>query len=237
MKHKLYIIISVLIIAVLAFGSVRVLAQGCLLSGSQSAQDQFLNSRADRNGDCDYPLPPSSPAVALAQPSVIPALGAPGFSLSYASTIGDPTVGYFEDTTHLNFPYGVGMDGSHVWIADSYGNRALYFNNDGSFVQQIGKAGFSSAVSGTELEWISDVAVDSLGQIWTGLRTTSPALILLAISSATWVSPGLLGQGLALSALLKASPSIPQAMPMSAMAITTASRFSTRWVTGSIPLV
>jgi sugar lactone lactonase YvrE len=164
MKHKLYLIISVLIIAVLAFGSVRVLAQGCPLSGSQSSHDQSLNSRADRNGDCDYPLPPSSPAVELAQPSVIPALGAPGFSLSYASTIGDPTVGYFEDTTHLNFPYGVGTDGSHVWIADSYGNRALKFSNDGS-VQQV-KAGFSSAVSGTELEWVSDVAVDSLGQIW-----------------------------------------------------------------------
>jgi sugar lactone lactonase YvrE len=42
----------------------------------------------------------------------------------------------------------------------------LKFSNDGSFVQQIGKAGFASGASGTELEWISDVTVDDLGQVW-----------------------------------------------------------------------
>jgi sugar lactone lactonase YvrE len=79
---------------------------------------------------------------------------------------GTSEAAYLEDTTHINSPYGVAADGTNVVIADSSGNRALKFTSSGSFVMQIGRAGFRYGASGTELEWIADVAVDSSGNIW-----------------------------------------------------------------------
>jgi len=93
-------------------------------------------------------------------------LGQPGLSFRYVQTFGESEVAYYEDTSHIVYPFGVGTDGTHVWIADSDGVRALKFTHTGSFVMQIGQAGFSSGVEGTDLGWIADVAVDSSGNIW-----------------------------------------------------------------------
>jgi len=92
-------------------------------------------------------------------------LGEPGLSFRYVKTLGESEVAYFDDAAHLNGPYGVGSDGTHVWIAECEGRRALKYSSDGSFVMQIGKAGFRYG-TGTTLECLSDVATDSGGNVW-----------------------------------------------------------------------
>jgi len=104
-------------------------------------------------------------AAAGANASTI-ALGAPGTNFRYLKTFGVTAEAYFSDTTHLNFPAGLGTDGSNVWIAEGHGNRALKYTSSGSFVTQIGVSGFRYGAAGTELECPSDVAVDSGGNIW-----------------------------------------------------------------------
>ncbi len=78
---------------------------------------------------------------------------------------------YFDDNTHINHPYGLGTDGTNVWIADSYGLRVMKFSNTGSFLMKIGKAGFRHGVPApspaqVHLDWITDVTVDSAGNFW-----------------------------------------------------------------------
>lgn len=93
--------------------------------------------------------------------------GQPGLSFRYVQTLGATEVAYFEDTTHINYPYGVGTDGTNVWIADSNGLRALKYSSTGAFIKQIGKAGFrNGAGTNIDLDWIADVAVDGSGNIW-----------------------------------------------------------------------
>ena len=122
-------------------------------------------------GDRGHPIHPLGPRGAPALGGVDVNLGEPGFTMRYEGTYGVVEQGYFEDTTHLNFPYGIWAGGSTTWIADSYGNRALNFDNSGVFLRQIGTAGFSSGVEGTDLDWIADVAVDSSGGTWLVDRT------------------------------------------------------------------
>ncbi len=92
-------------------------------------------------------------------------LGQPGTSFRYVQRFGTTEMAYFEDTTHIYESYGVGTDGTNVWIAESWGCRALKFTNAGAFVMQIGKAGFREA-AGTSLDYVTDVAVDGSGNIW-----------------------------------------------------------------------
>jgi len=96
--------------------------------------------------------------------SAVP-LGQPGLSFRYLRTFGEMEVAYFDDPDHLNRPYGVGTDGIHVWIAECDGRRALKYASDGTFLMQIGKAGFRD-FAGTTLNCLTDVAVDSNGNIW-----------------------------------------------------------------------
>jgi streptogramin lyase len=93
-------------------------------------------------------------------------LGDTGFSLRYKNSYGVVEQAYIEDTEHLNFPYGVWAGGNEIWIADTVGNRALRFSSTGSFLQQIGRAGFPNNAEGISLEWVADVGVDSQGNIW-----------------------------------------------------------------------
>jgi hypothetical protein len=118
---------------------------------------------------------PTKPFVRTAMPfagtSVAPrsprALGQPGFSLRYVQTFGVVAEAYNSTTTHINYPYGIGSDGTNVWIAESLGDRALKYASDGTFLMQIGKAGYrDGAGSNTSFDWLSDVAVDGSGNIW-----------------------------------------------------------------------
>lgn len=92
-------------------------------------------------------------------------LGEPGLSFRYVDTFGVTEEAYIEDSAHLAWPYGVGTDGANVWIADSWGIRAVKFANTGAFLMQIGTAGFRYG-SGVSLDYVVDVAVDSSANIW-----------------------------------------------------------------------
>jgi PKD repeat protein len=92
-------------------------------------------------------------------------LGQPGLSFRYVGTFGETEVAYFDDSSHLNGPQGVGTDGTHVWIAECEGRRALKYAADGIFQTQVGDAGFRYG-TGTTLECLSDVAVDGSGNTW-----------------------------------------------------------------------
>ena len=74
---------------------------------------------------------------------------------------------YFDDTAHLNYPYGVTTDGTNVWIADSDGLRAVKYGSDGTFVSRIGKTGFRYG-TGQSLEFVADVGVDGEGNLARG---------------------------------------------------------------------
>ena len=80
-------------------------------------------------------------------------------------TFGETERAYFDDTAHLNYPYGLTTDGNTVWIADSLGLRAVKYGSDGTSVTQIGKTGFRYG-TGQSLEFVADVGVDSTGNIW-----------------------------------------------------------------------
>ena len=70
------------------------------------------------------------------------AIGQPGLSFRHMQTFGETERAYFDDTTHLNYPYGLTTDGNNVWVADSDGLRAVKYRSDSTFVSQIGKTGF-----------------------------------------------------------------------------------------------
>ena len=115
-----------------------------------------------------YSLPTSSvePTSVLVTSGLSFSLGEPGTSYRYDSILGTTEEPYLEDQAHFISPYGVGTYSTTLWIADSDAHRALSFENDGSFISQVGKGGVPYAIEGTYLDWITDVAVDSQGHIW-----------------------------------------------------------------------
>ncbi len=96
---------------------------------------------------------------------VIPPLGQPGLSFRYVQTFGEAETAYQEDNNHFYNVVGLGVDGDTLWATDSWGDRVLKFDANGNFLQKIGKAGFEYA-TGTSLDYLSDVAVDNIGNIW-----------------------------------------------------------------------
>jgi len=105
----------------------------------------------------------NSQTATAAAPAV--AIGQPGLSFRYVQTFGETERAYFDDTAHLNYPYGLTTDGNNVWVADSDGLRAVKYANDGTFLAQIGKSGFRYG-TGQSLGFVADVGVDSAGNIW-----------------------------------------------------------------------
>ena len=157
---KLSILLSVMLIAGWLVGPV--VGQGTLEASTDAAQ--ALTPETQEIGeDGGFPTPSGSGVVVASGPV---ALGEPGFNLRYLSTYGSPESAYLEDTTHLNYPYGLWAGGSEVWIAESAGSRALRYASDGTFQQQIGRAGYPASYEGISLEWIADVSVDGSGDIW-----------------------------------------------------------------------
>ncbi len=105
------------------------------------------------------PVADASPAA----PSV--PIGPPGLSFRYAQTFGTTGAPYFADTSHINYPWGVGAAGNAVWIGEHFGLRALKFTNDGAFVSSIGQVG-NSDFDDYYIGELFDVAVDSGGNTW-----------------------------------------------------------------------
>lgn len=98
------------------------------------------------------------------------ALGQPGLSFRYVRTLGQVETPYFDDTDHLNRPYGLGTDAANVWIAEAEGLRALKYGSDGTLLKQLGKAGFRQGIVvsnvNTDLHFVTDVSVDAVGNVW-----------------------------------------------------------------------
>jgi len=94
------------------------------------------------------------------------ALGEPGFSLRYLTEYGERDVAFFEDSDHFVYPFGLGTDGTNIWIADTSASRAVKFASDGTYLAQIGTAGDRDAISDTTLDTVGDVGVDASGNIW-----------------------------------------------------------------------
>lgn len=144
----------------------------------------------DQAWDESQPLPnrperEASPA-ALASPAI--PIGPAGLSFSYMQTLGTTEVPYLADTTHLNYPWGLGVAGNAVWIGEFWGGRALKFTNDGTFISSIGQAG-SRDYEGYYIGEIADVAVDSASNTW----LSNSSQVLKFDSSGAYVST--LGEG------------------------------------------
>lgn len=112
------------------------------------------------------PLPFTQEATGAAVGAAAVPLGQPGLSFRYVETFGVTEQAYISDTTHLNYPVGVGTDGINVWIAEMPGRRAIKFASDGAYQGiQIGVAGYD-LFQGQTIWRMTDVAVDGGGNIW-----------------------------------------------------------------------
>ena len=118
---KWFAIVSLLVILVL------LLPIGTIAQGSQ------LFASLPRDGDpsfSNYPNPSSGSGTQIA--SAAATLGEPGLNFRYVETFGETEMAYFTDTLHINSPFGLGTDGTDVWIADSDGGRVLKCASGGS---------------------------------------------------------------------------------------------------------
>ncbi len=166
-----------LTVLVLVVSLVLVLALAASAQGPEPSRPEVQPTPVPSEPSGDFtPQKINAPAVALGQP---------GLSFRYVQTFGYTETAWLEDTSHLNFPYGVGVDGNNVWIADQFGLRALKFSNSGAFAQQIGKAGFRDA-TGQSINQLRDVAVDGSSNIW--LVDSSVHHLLKFNSSGAYVS-------------------------------------------------
>jgi hypothetical protein len=99
------------------------------------------------------------------EPATVP-LGAPGLSYRYVRTFGESTKAYLPDTQHINYPYGIGTDGTSLWVGEMWGNRLLKYDSEGNIQALLGQAGFAENNDDTSFWDITDVTVDSDGNIW-----------------------------------------------------------------------
>jgi PKD repeat protein len=105
----------------------------------------------------------SADVIAPAVPTI--PIGQPGLSFRHVQTLGETGVPYFEDTSHLNYPWGIDATGSTLWIGELWGGRALKFANDGGFVASIGQTG-TRDYEDYYIGEVFDVAVDGGGNTW-----------------------------------------------------------------------
>jgi tripartite motif-containing protein 71 len=187
MMKKLSILLSVMLIA--GWFAAPVAGQ---VTQELTVSAETLTPPAEESGEDGQPPIPTGSGVNVATGPVT--LGEAGFNLRYLGTYGTSEAAYLEDTTHLNYSYGLWAGGSEVWVADSAGNRALRYTSDGTFQQQIGRAGYPASYEGISLEWIADVSLDGSGSIWLvdklahHLVRFSPAGQFLAEVGEAWVS-------------------------------------------------
>jgi len=152
-----------------------VLILGILLSLPVAARGPDLSAVPQPGGSLDREVPiwdgslagcpPSSAHAELAGLGPEEELGEPGLSFRYEQTFGTTEAAYIEDSTHFYNVAGLACDGTNVWIADLWGIRALKFDSSGSYLQQIGAAGFRYG-SGASLDLVNDVGVDNEGNVW-----------------------------------------------------------------------
>jgi hypothetical protein len=94
--------------------------------------------------------------------------GLPGTAYRYVRTFGVTETAYYEDGTHLAYPFGVGVDGlDNLWVGEILGARAMqYDTSDGSFLTSLGTAGLIGLADDTHFYGVADVATDGDGDVW-----------------------------------------------------------------------
>jgi len=108
------------------------------------------------------PLLPANQGVSPTSVTV----GTSGLSFRYVQTFGVTGEPYFADTTHLNRPNGLFMDGSNnLYVTEESGNRVLKYNSSGSNLLALGTVGVCNTGDYTFCS-PSDVALDGNGNIW-----------------------------------------------------------------------
>jgi hypothetical protein len=111
------------------------------------------------------------------------ALGQPGLSYRLVSQLGVTNGPYFSDLAHLNQPFGLVASGNAIWIGEMMGDRIIKFGSDGSYLGvQIGKAG---AYTDHPLSWVSDLALDSSGNVW--IASTDASYVVAYDASGNFV--------------------------------------------------
>ena len=94
------------------------------------------------------------------------ALGQPGTSFRFVKQFGVTQTPYIVDTTHINRPQGLFMDGSdNLYVVEEQGYRLLRYNSSGANTLSIGKAGVSYT-DNYVFSSSNDVTVDHAGNIW-----------------------------------------------------------------------
>jgi len=176
MVHKKWFIRTVLLLALL-------LPLGATAQGPQPP----TSPSPSWDGDRSFPRPAAPGDVEAQSVSPAVALGEPGLSFRYVETFGVTEMAYFEDANHLNYPYGVGTDGTgNLWVAEISGARAMKYTGGGSFVMSIGTAGLIGRADDTHFYNPADVAVDGGGNIW--VVDGSPARVVKYDSAGNYLT-------------------------------------------------
>jgi uncharacterized protein YjiK len=111
------------------------------------------------------PLQTSATKTSAVQSPAI-ALGQPGLSYRYVQTFGITETPYFSDTTHLNRPQGLFVDGSNnLYVVEEQGHRLLRYNSSGVNTLVIGTAGMNYT-DDYVFSSPAGVALDASGNIW-----------------------------------------------------------------------
>ncbi len=101
MNHRLFHLIILLSLLASLAGTGSALAQGPLPPMPPGTP---VPAPWDPMGSPAHPLPNLAPSTDLSAQTLM--LGQPGFSYRYVQTLGTTGVGYFDDTAHLNYPFG-----------------------------------------------------------------------------------------------------------------------------------
>ncbi len=141
-----------------------------LRAGSSSSRPamQPIDRRATDKGPTLLPAASPSGSAGAQGVSAAVTLGQPGTAYRYEQTFGDTGEAYFEDGTHLAYPFGVGVDGGdNLWVAEIFGARAVqYDTSDGSPITWLGTAGLIGEVDNTHFYSVADVTTDGDGDVW-----------------------------------------------------------------------
>ena len=134
-------------------------------------ESQFMGGQPTYNNQYPHPLmkggsQPSLQAKSSDLNSQALTLGAPGLSFRYVQTFGEAEKPYNSDTTHLNRPEGLFMDGSNnLFVVESQGSRVLRYNSSSNNTLAVGKAGMNYT-DDYVFSNPTDTALDSGGNIW-----------------------------------------------------------------------
>lgn len=165
MKRQILKVFAIIISLTLVL-SWAVAAEGPLLPGTAQPEISSGLPFGPAQGDMSFPRGTLANDLNTSSTSISSiAVGQPGLSFRYVQTFGEVEKGYLDDTNHFYDVAGIATDGANLWVTDSWGNRALKFDSSGSFLRKIGKASYEDA-TGTPLDYISDIGVDSGGYTW-----------------------------------------------------------------------